>query len=219
MMMREFRKDRTDLYTRSLLAAAVLLGALACLRVAGFFAASSQAQDRAVKTDPNKKDSPAPGDVASLLASSRASAEDLKKRNLFVPPVPKQHPAANVLGILGDEVLINDKWYRAGDRVGDAEILAIEPTKVRIAWDGQEKEFFPIGAEGDGSSGRTGRARPGARLGAQGGAPRVAVGSGGRAALSDEERARRREQWQKMNPEERQRAREQMRQRLGATAR
>ncbi len=30
--------------------------------------------------------------------------------------------------------------------LGDAKIVAIEPTKVRVAWDGQEKEFSPIGA-------------------------------------------------------------------------
>ncbi len=202
--MREFRKDRTDWYTRGLLAVAVLLGALACVRLAGFFAASSQAQGMATTTDGSRQASGVAGDVASLLASSRASAEDLKKKNLFVPPAPKQHPAGNVLGILGDEALINGKWYRAGDRVGDARILAVEPTKVRIAWDGQEKEFFPIGvAAVEGSSG-SGRSRPGA---------------GGGSALSDEDRARRREQWQKMNPEERQRAREEMRQKLGAKAR
>ena len=58
-----------------------------------------------------------------------------------------------MLGILGHEALINGKWYKVGDSVGEAKIVAIEPTKVRIAWNGQEKEFSPIG-----SSGRSGGA-------------------------------------------------------------
>ncbi len=49
-------------------------------------------------------------------------------------------------GILGDEVLINGKWYKAGDKVGDAKIVAIEAAQVRIEWEGKEKIFAPISA-------------------------------------------------------------------------
>ena len=55
-----------------------------------------------------------------------------------------------MIGILGREALIGDKWYKVGDSVGDAKIVAIEPTKVKVVWDGQEKEFSPIGSSGGG---------------------------------------------------------------------
>ena len=42
--------------------------------------------------------------------------------------------------------LINGKWYKVGDKVGDAEIMAIEPTQVKIKWDGKEKFFAPLAA-------------------------------------------------------------------------
>jgi len=31
------------------------------------------------------------------------------------------------MGIFGDEALINGKWYKAGDKVADAKILAVNP--------------------------------------------------------------------------------------------
>jgi len=219
--MREFHQGKTELYTKGLLAVAALLGALTCLRVAEFSAASSQGRDvAAAALDSGARDAGAANDVSTLLASSRATAEDLKKKNLFVPAVPKQHPVSGVLGILGDEALIDGKWYKAGDRVGEAKLLAIEPTKVRIAWNGQEKDFYPIAAETGGPADRAGRPGAGDRSAMRGNAPTAAGGPAiGRPALSEAERSQRREQWQKMSPEERQRAREEMRQRLGARAR
>jgi len=43
-------------------------------------------------------------------------------------------------------VLINGKWYKVGDKIGDAKIVAIEPTQVKIEWEGKEKVFAPISA-------------------------------------------------------------------------
>ncbi len=220
----ESYKDRTEFYTRGLLAVIVLLGALIFLRIAGFLAASSEAQVVAARVDPNGQNS---NDVSKLLASAQASAEELKKKNLFVLPTPRQHPVSEVFGILGDEALINGEWHKVGDRVGEAKIVAIEPTKVRIAWDGQEKDFSPIGAGGSGGgpAGRPGPSRPGARPGPPGKAQMVVTGArpgqpgSGPSRLTDEERQRLRERWQNMSPEERQQAREEMRQRLGTRGR
>ncbi len=219
-MKSEFHQDKTEFYARGLLAVAILLGALILLRIAGFMASSSEARVMAAKVDPNGQDV---DDVSKLLASARTCAEELKKKNLFVVTPPKQHPVSEVLGILGDEALINGQWYKVGDSVGDAKILDIDPTKVRIAWDGQEKEFSPIGSGGSGGRPeRSGPARPGERLETGGKAQMVVAGSSGGppgrvgGQLSPEEREKMRERWQNMSPEERQRAREEMRQRLGA---
>jgi hypothetical protein len=177
----------------------------------------------AARTDGRGTDA---NDLKGSLAQARTFAEQLKKKNLFVRTGPPQHPVSEVLGILGDEALINDKWYKVGDSVGDAKIVAIEPTKVKVAWNGQEKEFSPIGAGGSGGpagarSARAERTAPGNRPSRAGGAQvvisgqRRGPGRGGLSSLSPEERQRMREQWQNMSPEERQRRREEMRQRFG----
>lgn len=222
-MKTESYKDKTEFYTKGLLAVVVLLGALIFLRIAGFVSASSEARVMAAKVDPNGQGS---NDVSKLLASAKTSAEELKKKNLFVLSTPKQHPVGEVLGILGDEALINGEWRKVGDRVGEAKIIAIEPTKVRIAWDGQEKEFSPISAGGGGGpAGKPEPRRPGGKPGPAGQAQMVVTGAragqpgSGPPRLTDEERSRRREQWQNMSPEERQRTRDEMRQRLGARSR
>jgi hypothetical protein len=127
-----------------LLAVSAFLGVMILVKVKDFFVASAWAENvvkRAVaqtKTDAN--------DVQEHLAKSKAIADELKKKNLFVPPTPKKHPVSQVSGILGDEVLINSKWYKVGDKVGDAKIVAIEATQVKIEWEGKEKVFAPISA-------------------------------------------------------------------------
>jgi hypothetical protein len=113
--------------------------------VTGFFVASARADSvvrRAIEQ--NKPD---PENVQKQLAGSAAITEELKKNNLFAPPLPPQHPVKQVSGIFGDQVLINNKWYNVGDTVGDAKIIAIGPTSVTIMWDGKEKSFLPIQAK------------------------------------------------------------------------
>lgn len=227
-MKNEFCKDKTDFYAKAMAAATLLLGALTFLRVAGFLAASSEVRAMAAKMDPNAQKAGTPVDMGKLLASGKASADELKKKNLFVKTPPRQHPVSEVLGILGDEALINGKWCKVGESVADAKIVAIEPTKVKIAWDGQEKEFTPIGSGGSGNQPqeRSGPSRPGGRPGSGGKAQAAASNVRGGptpaeqpvAGLSAEERERMRSQWQKMSPEERQQARQQTRQRLSRRA-
>ncbi len=215
----ELKKDRTEPLARILLAVAMLLGALAVLKVVGFFVASSKARAIAATPDPNGTGG---HDLSEQMARAKTSAEQLKKKNLFILPAAKQHPIKEVLGILGDEALINDKWYKVGDRVGDAEILAIEPTRIRVAWDGQEKEFAPIGS-GSGPGGPPGprpvpSMRPGPTPDAQVVVAEPRRGSPGPRRegapfLSAEERQKLRQRWENASAEERQRFREEMRQR------
>lgn len=223
-MKTDFHRDKMGFYAKGLMAVTVLLGALTFLRIVGYLTASSEAGVMAARVDPNVRNAPTPAAMTKLLASSHASAEELKKKNLFFATPPRQHPVKEVLGILGDEALINDKWCKVGDSVGDAKIVAIDATKVRIAWDGQEKEFSPIAASGGGGGGqaaRSGSSRPGGRPGPTGGPPvvvsggRRGMGRGGQG-LSSAEREQMRARWQSMSPEERQRARDEMRQRLGS---
>jgi hypothetical protein len=211
----DMHKTRNASPAKILLAVAALLGALVLYTVAGFFMTTARAElavaraGKAGATDSN--------DVEAPLTQAKSVAEALKKKNLFAPPAPKQNPVQEVSGILGDEALINGKWYKAGSSVGDAKILAVEPTKVKVAWNGQEKEFSPIGA-----SGGPGGPRPpsGSRGGPPvpgGPPPGVSVSvrrSAGPPGFSPEEQAKFREQFRNASPEERQKLREEMRERM-----
>jgi len=221
MIFDERHSGKTEFYTRGLLAVAVLLGALILLRIAGYVTAATEARVMAARVDPNGQHA---DDVGKLLAPAKTRADELMKKNRFVMTPPKEHPVREVLGILGDEALVNGEWHKVGDSVGDAKILAIDPTKVRIAWEGQEKEFSPVESSGgeEEPSGRRGPPRSGGRPGPGDRPSMVATGSRsgpvgqGGMRLSPEEREKMRERFRNMSPEERQRAREEMRQRLGA---
>jgi hypothetical protein len=213
----ESLKSKTESLTRILVAVAVLLGALIVLKV-GFFVSSSNAI-LAAQVEPNP---PGAGEVKKVLAQTRACADEIKKKNLFVPAAARQNPVSEVIGILGQEALIGDKWYKVGDSVGEAKIVAIEPTKVKVVWDGQEKEFSPIGSSGSGRGDRPGpggrASGPGARGRAVAGGPSRGPGSQG-PGTSPEEINRLRERFKNASPEERQRLRDEMRQKFGARSR
>jgi hypothetical protein len=125
-----------------LLAASVLLGALALAKVASLIRAQRIiAQVRSLGTqDPN--------DLQASVRKAKESVDALKKNNLFVKQAPKEHPVKQVDGILGSEVLIAGTWHKVGGKIADAEIVAISPTEVTIAWDGQKKSFAPLAAAG-----------------------------------------------------------------------
>ena len=218
MVNMKFHRDKAKPLTKILCAIAALLGALIFLKIAGFFVSTSQARVLEAQAD-------AAGaginDLKKLLAGTKAAAEELKKKNLFVLATPKQFPISDVLGIMGQEALINGQWYKVGDNVAEARIAAIEPTKVKIVWNGQEKEFSPITSGGGGGRpdqpGSLG-GRPGS-----GGPPKMVVTGGRRGSgqmqgpgLSSEEMEKMREQWKNATtPEGKQRLREAARQRAG----
>jgi len=212
--------DKTSQYNiepvgRVLLASAALLGALVFVQIVVYFVTTSDADSLVAGATRLALDKPGP----TTSAQSKTVVEDLKKNNLFAPPSPKQYPINEVIGILGDEALINNQWYKAGDMVADAKILAIEPTKVRVTWNGQEKEFTPIGSTGQGGPEGPGRrggppTPRGAAVTVTGARPGPAPG-GPVAGPSPEERDQLRERWTTMTPEERQKYREEMRSRFG----
>jgi len=127
-----------------MLGMSALFGVLILARVGGLFVDSARAERLVKRAFEQSK--PDPNDLKKYFAQSKSVAEELKKKNLFVPPEPKQHPVKQVSGILGDETLINGKWYKVGDKVADAKITAIEPARVKIEWEGKEKTFAPIDA-------------------------------------------------------------------------
>ncbi|MHC4168677.1 MAG: hypothetical protein ACYSWQ_17130 [Planctomycetota bacterium] len=164
-MKADFSGFKKEMIPLVLLGASAVFAVLIVVKTAGFFAESARAEGlvkRAVGQNGSDDKQ-----IEGAIARSCAVADALKKANLFSPPEPRRHPVTAVTGILGDEVLIGSKWYKAGDRVADARIVAVEATQVRIEWDGREKIFSPLGTTvqlDSGGSRRTSRSpRPVAR--------------------------------------------------------
>jgi len=156
------------------------------------------------------------------LEESRNDAAELKKKNLFVPPPPKMNPVQAVTGILGDTALIGDKWYKAGDKVGDAQIVEIQPTKVKVAWDGKDTWFAPISAGPVASM--PGGPMPGPDRGDRGERGRMGFGEGSRGSrggfmgLSEEDMGRMKEartRWENASEAEREQMMQEFRGRFG----
>jgi len=227
-MKLDYLKGREHLVKYVLFGVAGLSALLMLVKVVDYFASPAKAQG--IVEDVVSQGEPNEAAVREKLGGLRQIADALKKSNLFVPPPPRQHPVNAVLGIMGDEALIGDKWYKAGDKIGDARIVAVEPTQVKIEWDGNTKYFAPL-ASADGSSGppsgRKGRDRgPGSegpgptKVEVSGPGPERGFGRFG--DMSEEQRAEMRARmeemranFENMSPEERAAFRDKMRERFG----
>lgn len=159
----------------------------------------------------------------------------LTRKSLFAPPVPPPEPP-RCLAILGDTALINGEWYKVGQEVAGAKILAIDATSVTFLFQEKEVRQYPFETGGGGSPGgrpsRGSRSRPEARTSDSGAAasrrpdgPPMPGGfdgpggfgrPGGRGFfnISPEEREQMRQRFEQMSPEERSAFREQMRERF-----
>jgi hypothetical protein len=135
----DYLKDRKEFVSLVLLGLSAVLAVVILVRIAGFFVTSARAEkliaDAAAmtKADPN--------DTEKYFAKSKEMAEELKKKNLFAPPPKKENPVKGVSGVISGWARINGKWHKVGDKIGDAEVLEIEPTFVKIKWQGKEKVY------------------------------------------------------------------------------
>lgn len=189
----DYLKEKKELVLVFLFGLSVFFAVLIMVKITGFFAASARAEN-ILKIAVAQNIADANG-TDKYFERYRVLAEALKKNNLFTPPPPRQHPVKEVLGIFGDEVLINGRWYKIGDKVADATITAIEPTKVKIEWEGSEKIFAPISGSASEASGRLSRNTRMGRTTTRSGEAKMVVigsetrGSGGHSGvLSEKER-------------------------------
>lgn len=192
-----------------------------------------QARSAVVEATENSK--PDANSVEKYFAQPKEIVKELKAKNLFAPPPPPKSPISQVWGILGDEVLIEGKWYKVGDKVGDAEITGIGAEEVEYTWQGKEMTASPIQAgQSHGFAAAPGR---GERQGPQsrqmiqgpGGRPER-MGEGGRrggpggffGSLTEEQRQemmQMRQRFENASSEERERMRAEMRERFGGGGR
>ena len=142
----DYLKEKKKPFAIVLLGISAILGVVILIKVAGFFVASARAEQLVKNAAEHSKADP--NDTEKYLAKSKTLADKLKKKNLFVPPKPKQQPVKQVSGIMGQEALINGKFYKVGDKIADAKIVAIEPKQVTIKWEGKEIILAPLNAAG-----------------------------------------------------------------------
>jgi hypothetical protein len=220
----DYLKGKKEAISVALLGVSAVLGVLTLIKLTAYFGAAARAEGIVKEAIAQSKLNTT--DTEKLFSDAVAAAGELKKKNLFVPPPQKRHPVNEVLGIMGSEALIGDRWYKVGDKIADAKVVAIEPAQVRIEWEGNVTSFAPIDANIPSGPGRGRAEMPGGK-GPEGaaqmvnipqtGAPPVEL-RGGFGEPSQEDRARMREgfegmrqRWESMSEEERQQMRDRMR--------
>lgn len=130
--------------SKALVVISILCVVLTAARVSGYMiSAGRTASDLETAKAGNTND---PEAVKKLLATHREVADALKKKNMFVPPPPKPNPP-QCYGIIGSSAIIDGRYYKAGDKVGAAEIVAVGPRDVTILWDGKEMKLVPFSYE------------------------------------------------------------------------
>jgi len=213
-MKPDYLKEKKELVATALLAVAVVSAVLIMVKITSFFVASANAEGAVKQAIEQGK--PDAKNVTAQLGKSKTVADALKKQNLFSPPPPRQNPVNAVMGIFGDEALINGKWYKAGDRVADAKIVAVAPTAVTVEWDGKEKVFNPIDAGSSGPGGPSTSGRPSSSSSSRAGRAGMVVtqgsrpGGGGMPGMTGMTR----ERMMNMSEAERDKFRNQMRERF-----
>ena len=204
--------------SRALFVASVVLVALTVTKVSGYMTSSGQIT-KAVKTAKaqNGNDEET---VKTLLAKGREAADGLKKKNMFAPPPPKPNPPV-CFGIIGSSAIINGKEYKAGDKVGAAEIISVGTKEVVIKWDDKEMKLIPFAVNNASPPSRKpspGKSEKKPESGPEPAKTIVEVtvtgpgGPGGRfMGMSSDERQRMMDRYRNMSDEERNRFREERR--------
>ncbi len=217
-------KAHRDAIPAGLVLASAILVVLVLVKVAGFFTTSTRAMELASKAA--LVGISGEGETAKHLEKSTNVADELKKKNLFAPPEAKQHPIKEVPGILGSQAFVNGKWYGEGQNIADAKVVSVEPTQVKIEWEGDEKTFAPIMAKspggpesgrrpgdrgGPGGDDKSGQKQPDVVVNVQGGPGSVRGFGGGPGGFSDM-----RQRFMNMSEQERNAFRQQMRDRFNS---
>ena len=140
-------------------------------------------------------------------------------KSMFAPSKKVQMPKCSA--VLGDEALINDKWYKVGSTAGGAKIVAINPESVKILWEEKEQILVPFNIKVESDSQTRNGQSPSAKKEAS-----VSPRPGGRGmrnsengnlresgAISSDEARQMRERYQNASPEDQEKMRQQMQER------
>ena len=141
-MKLDYLKNREELFCRTLFWLSAFIIFLIAAKLIGFTVKTVMAHTTVKNAI--ARNTIDPKQTENSFVKPKEIADGLKKKNLFMPP--PQCPVTQVTGILGNEALINGRWCKVGDMVQDAKVKSIEPTQIKIEWDGKERIFSPISA-------------------------------------------------------------------------
>jgi hypothetical protein len=127
-----------------LLGIAVVLPILMLLKINNFLKVSVWARD-VVGAAVGQINDP-PSDTAEYLNTDKKLVSSLIQDNVFFPKEAPINPVTEVRAIFMDSALINNTWYKVGDSIGQARVVAIEPMQVQIEWNGEVKTYSPAEA-------------------------------------------------------------------------
>ena len=191
-------QDRKSFFSVVLLALAiVLLGGTAMLLVK---IAGANYEDTALTEEALAQIRPDAEKTQEYLQAYKKAATDLTAQNMFVPLSDESEPPGDCTAIFGDEARIGNRWYKAGDRVGDARIESIEPTLVTLLLNDERITRKPVlVAESNSRNSRNqsqntrgnrgGRGQQGNARGGRGGNRGGNTGSAQRAQIAERVRA------------------------------
>lgn len=225
-MSKDFIKNNVKYLPNALFAISVVFIVLTVARVSGYASTSeriTKAVDTAKTQDSNNEET-----VKKLLEKDNEIANKLKQKNMFVPPPPKANPPV-CIGIIGSSAIINNKYYKVGDKIGAAELIAIGTKDVTIKWEDKEMKLVPFALNNQSSPGSGGK-RPSPKSDDKGDKsndsakvtivenvpPRPGMmgpggGRGGFMNMSSDERQAMIDRYRSMSPEEQNRFREERR--------
>jgi hypothetical protein len=137
-------KKEQKLFSVALLGFSILLAVVLLWRIQNFLKVSMWARV-VVNSAVQQIDIPTP-DTTKYLSPDKEIVAALIQDNIFILQATPVSPISEVRAIFGDSALINGKWYKTGDSIGQARIVAIEPSQARIEWNGTTKTYSPVEA-------------------------------------------------------------------------
>ena len=134
-------KDKHTLFSLGLLALTMLLIGFTAAQVISMTRQTSQGPLLTRETLDQITNG---SNTRQYLEDYQAAAKELTQKNMFVPPPEGPAEPGDCTAIFGDEARIGDRWYKSGDRLGEAEVVAIGPTSVTLLWDGRRITRTPV---------------------------------------------------------------------------
>ncbi len=141
-MKYNFAKTRIVCVVRLLLLLTAVLACTMVAKVSAFMAEADTIPKRIEKA--LSQDSDDGEKLKELKLPYTEVAKELKKKNIFSPTPEKKNPVSKIDAVFGKEALINGKWYKAGDKIEDAQIISVAARSVMVRWNDKDKAISPF---------------------------------------------------------------------------
>jgi type II secretory pathway component PulC len=140
-------KGNKEILSLTFLGCIIVFAALILLKITGFYSVCANTQQVIEQTIANF-DAPR---LDVELKKDREIVDSLSANNVFnAVPVSitaiSQNPITEIRAIVGSSVLINGEWHKAGDSIGNAKIVAVEPTQITVEFEGRQTTYRTVDA-------------------------------------------------------------------------